>query len=121
MHAANRSRSASAQHPGAARRVAARSTARNRSTPKSAVTPQAFHFQASNHWIPSLLLLANALHLHWWPLHQTKSLENSGLFVFKRNSSVFVPLQPGRNLRHAPFAQRHARLDGADGGFGIAA
>lgn len=81
MHAANRSRSASAPEPGAAHKDAARSTARNRSTPKSAVTPQAFHFQASNHWIPSLLLLANALHLHWWPLHQTKSPEKPSFLL----------------------------------------
>lgn len=81
MHAANRSRSASAPEPGAAHKDAARSTARNRSTPKSVVTTRACIFQAPSRRIPSLLLLANALHLHWRPLHQTKSPEKPGFLL----------------------------------------
>lgn len=48
-------------------------------------------FRAFTRQIPSLLLLANLPNLHWWPLHQTKSPETTGLFVAPRNASDFAP------------------------------
>lgn len=48
---------------------------------ESVVTTRACIFQAPSRRPPSLLLLANALHLHWRPLHQTKSPEKPGFLL----------------------------------------
>ncbi len=98
----NRSRSAGAPEPGAARREAARlgnARSRSRHSPRARCA-----FQAVAHRIPSQLLLVNPLHLHWRPLHRTKKPGITGLFCFSKqllspSASSTMPQSAARAVR----------------------
>lgn len=68
--------------------------------------PQAFHFQASNHWIPSLLLLANALHLHCGHCTKQKARKIPGFlclnatrqFLCRFNQAAICGTRRSRNV-----------------------